>query len=166
MKRTAKRKAAKPRIRFYYGAKISEYQFKRVLWHFTIDDSAREAARHIELSATSVASIYTKLRGFFVRHGLFHDMYEGRPRSEGLAVPGYEDVEEVVLALHLKRASRKRGQILTTDRTPDPHFSESTWRFYYEPLMREGRQELAFRIMYASLLQFVRRSGPWARRRP
>lgn len=40
------RRRAKP---LYFSAKISEYQFKKVLWQFVLDHSAVEAAKHVNL---------------------------------------------------------------------------------------------------------------------
>ena len=61
------RKLARPATALSRGAKISNYQFKKVLWRFTLDDPVAEATRHVRLSANSIDAIYTKLRRFFFR---------------------------------------------------------------------------------------------------
>lgn len=57
---------AKPRQRrrpLYHSAKISEYRFRKVLWHFVRDHSASETARATGLSVNSVHAIFRKIRG-------------------------------------------------------------------------------------------------------
>ncbi len=51
MARAAKSKARRCSNRLYRSAKISEYQFKRVLWSFVMDEPAAHAAQHIDLRA-------------------------------------------------------------------------------------------------------------------
>lgn len=73
-----------PRVtRLYFSAKISDYQFRKVLWHFALDRSALETAKQTTLSVNSISAIYGKLRKFFFDCGLFNDPYRG-PDPRGI----------------------------------------------------------------------------------
>lgn len=160
MARAGKSKTAKAANRFYRAAKISEYQFKRVLWAFVQDEPVAEAARHIALSANSINAIYTKLRKFFFEYGLFRDLYKGGDPRQGLSTPGFEDVEHLILLFHLKRVKEKRGKLDSAMDAPDYHFAESNWRFDFHDLKKERGPDAVYRMMYANLLEFIRRFGP------
>ncbi len=150
----------------YFAAKISNYQFKRVLWHFVLDDSATEAARHVRLSANSITSIYAKLRTFFFDLGVFRDPYAGRDPREGYTVEGYEDIELMRLRFHLGRAAKKRGRLDAPLLGPDHHFAESQWRFDYEMLAEERGRQAVQPVMYNDLMTFIRRFGPVGKPEP
>lgn len=151
------RRRAKP---LYHSAKISEYQFMRVLWQFTLDRSAAEAARHVRLSANSISASYTKLRRFFFECGLFNDPYRGDDPRKGLPNDGFERVEQLILEFHFERAGAKHGAFNSIIDAPDYHFAESNWRFDYFYLWVERGDEPVQRLMYAHLLEFIRRFGP------
>jgi|GEM_PF-2072872 len=157
----------RPRTKpLYFSAKISDYHFKRVLWSFTLDRSAAEAAREMRLSANSITAIYGKLRKFFFDHGLFRDPYNGGDPRDGLAVEGYADIEHLMLAFHLKRVKEKHGSLDAPLKGPDHHFAESVWRFDYHNIKAERGPDLVHRMMYEHLMQFVRRFGPVGARGP
>lgn len=160
MKRATKAKSARSGGTLYFAAKISDHQFKRVLWHFTLDHSAREAARHIRLSANSINAIYAKLRAFFFDHGLFLDIYRGGDPRAGLKAEGWERSEWELLDFHLKRVAAKRGSLDGAMDAPDHHFSESYWRHNYVILIGNRNTGTIHRMMYAHLFAFVRRFGP------
>ena len=81
----------------YFSSKISDYQFKKILWCFACDLSATEASRQIRLSVNSINSIYMKLRVYFTEAGLFRDFYD-----PSLDEPD-ESYEFRLLDYHLKR---------------------------------------------------------------
>lgn len=152
-----KRARSKP---LYFASKISDYQFRRVLWHFARDDSAQEAARHVRLSETSIGAIYTKLRAFLFDIGLFLDIYKGRDPRDGLGDPDAELYEFNLIDFHLERVARKHGALDSAMDAPDYHFAESCWRQRYRDIVRERDADAAQRAMFADLLEFVRRFGP------
>jgi len=160
MVRAAKSRTRQGRNRLYRSAKISEYQFRKVLWHFVLDHSAREASAHVNLSANSIAAIYAKLRQFFFDYGLFNDPYHGGDPRAGLPHKDFEDIEYLVLAFHLERVAQKRGRLDCCMNEPDHHFAESNWRFDHFALRAERGEEFVRRRMYATLLRFIRRFGP------
>lgn len=160
MARTTKRKSKRSAKRLYFSAKISDYHFKKVLWQFALDHSAAEAAQHLTLSENSIAAIYGKLRRFFFEHGLFRDPYQNRDPRGGLVVEGFEDVEALILRYHLARVAKKRGRLNAPLNGPDHHFAESNWRFDFEVLLHERGAEPVRPMMYANLLEFVRRFAP------
>lgn len=160
MPKTAKAKPkARPR-RLYFSAKISDYQFKKVLWHFVLDQSAAEAAKQITLSANSISAIYTKLRKFFFEVDVFRDIYKGGDPRDGIDTPDMERFEFNVLDFHLKRVAAKHGRLDSPMDEPDYHFSESYWRYGYARLMREQQPEAIPRMMFAHLMEMVRCCGP------
>lgn len=144
----------------YFSAKISEYQFKKVLWHFTLDHSAIETTRHVRLSANSIAALFAKLRKFFFDHGLFTDIYNGGDPRDGTKFEDYEDIEFAILDFHLKRFAAKHGALDSPMDAPDHHFSESHWRHDYAPLVEQRNADVVQRMMYAHLLEFILRFGP------
>lgn len=160
MAAASKRKTKRRTKRLYHDAKISDYQFKKVLWRFVLDESAVEAARHVSLSANSIGAIYGKLRRFFFDYELFRDLYNGRDPREGLTTEGFKDIEHAILTYHLKRVSEKHGQLDAPLLGPDPHFGESNWRFNFVALLSERGPETVRPMMYAHLLEFIRRFGP------
>ncbi|MDJ0387336.1 hypothetical protein QMO56_04340 [Roseomonas sp. E05] len=156
-----KSKTAQPANRFYRSAKLSEYQFKRVLWSFARDEPAGEAARQMTLSANSIDALYSKLRIFFTELGVFTDIYEGRNPEDG--TPLGEDMEGYelrLIAFHLERVSRKRRMKPTRIDEVDYNWCESRWRFEYH-ILAEGRpSEGLYRMMFSHLLAHIRVSGP------
>ena len=165
-KRSKKSKSKRREQPLYFAAKISDYQFKRLVWHFVLDDSAAETARHVRLSANSIASVYAKLRAFFYELGLFHDPYAGRDPRDGYAEEGYDDIELMRLRYHLARVAKKRGRLDAPLHGPDHHFAESHWRFDFEPLAQERGHEAVQPMMYNHLMEFVRRFGPVGKQMP
>lgn len=158
MARAPKSKARRCSNRLYRSSKISEYQFKRVLSSFVLDEPASRAAKHIDLSANSIDALYSKLRVYFYDAGLFMDIYEGGDPREGSTLAD-DEFEIRLIEFHMKRVAAKRGltDILAT---PAYHFSESHWRFHYA-VMIEGRSSGAIhRMMFAHLLEVIRHCGP------
>ncbi len=151
------RRRAKP---LYFSAKISDYQFKKVLWQFVLDHSAAEAAKHVNLSANSITAIYAKLRKFFFDYRLFRDPYKGGDPRNGFAEEGYEDIEHLILAYHLNRVTKKHGALDCRMDEPDYHFAESNWRFDHHDMMKERGPELVQRMMLECLMAFIRKFGP------
>lgn len=160
MPKAAKAKSRNRSEPLYFSAKISDYQFRKVLWHFVLDQSAQHAARHINLRANSISAIFTKLRVFFFDLGLFTDIYNGGDPREGTGIEGRELYEFELLDFHLKRRAAKRGRVDCAMDEPDYHFGESHWRFGYVDLMEGRGSEAAPRMMYAHLLELIRRCGP------
>ena len=159
----AKAENAKSRRRarpLYFSAKISDYQFKRVLWHFVLDHSAAEAAKHVKLSANSIGAIYAKLRKFFFDYGLFNDPYKGGDPREGLPYEGFEEVEEGILLFHFLRTKEKHGALDSPLANSFHHLAETNWRFDYLGLRNHRPDELVDRKMYADLMLFIRCFGP------
>ncbi len=151
--------ATRSPARLYRSAKISRYQFERVLWAFVKDESAAKAASHIALSANSIAGIYAKLRTFFFEHGLFVDVYEGRDVSEEAGGPG-DEAEYRTIEYHLARVAKKRGQIDEPLRGPAYHFAESCWRLRFEAVKLERASAMVERMMFDHLMEFIRQFGP------
>lgn len=158
MPRAARSQTKRGRNRLYRSAKISEYQFRRVLWSFARDEPAAQAAQHIALSVNSISAIYAKLRVYFYEAGLFVDIYQGDDPREGstLAEPEFE---RRLIAFHIARAAAKRG----IDDRPEGqayHFAESHWRFHYA-VMNDGRpSEALHQMMFTHLLGMIRCCGP------
>ncbi len=166
MAKQEKSKSGRRTRPLYFSAKISDYQFRKVLWNFTLDHSAAETARHVKLSANSISAIFAKLRRFFFEHRLFTDPYKGADPRDGLPHEGYEDIEHLILTYHLKRVAKKHGALDCRMDEPDYHFAESNWRFNFHELKKQRGPELVQRMMYAYLLEFVRRFGPVGARNP
>lgn len=147
--------------RFYHSAKISEYQFKRVLWSFVLDEPVAEAAKHIDLSANSIGAIYWKLRKFFTELGIFEDIYRGGDPKDGTPKgEDYEGFEFRLLSFHLQRVKDKRRMKRTTLDEVDYNWCESFWRFHYS-ILTDGRvSDAVNRMMYAHLLAQIRLCGP------
>ena len=144
----------------YRAAKISDYQFKKVLWHFVLDHSAERAASQMDLSANSIGAIYAKLRRFFFDHGLFVDPYRGGDPRDGYERGGDEEIEFRMLDFHLRRVSAKHGSLDARPGEPDYHLAESYWRSHFSSLRDERGDEAVSRLMYDNLFEFVRRFGP------
>jgi hypothetical protein len=161
MARRSKSETKHLRNRFYHSAKISEYQFKRVLWSFVLDEPVAEAAKHIDLSANSINAIYAKLRVYFTALGVFKDIYEGGDPKEGTPKgEDYEGFEFRLLSFHLERAKGKRRMKDVQIGEINYNWNESFWRFHYS-ILTDGRpSEAVHRMMYAHLLAQIRLCGP------
>lgn len=158
MARAAKSRTKRASNRLYRSAKISEYQFTRVLWAFAQDEAATQAANHIDLSVNSITAIYGKLRRYFYETGLFVDIYQGNDPRDGSALAD-EEFELRLIEFHISRAADKRG-IDDAPEGPAYHFAESHWRFHYA-VMNEGRpSEALHRMMFAHLLEMIRCCAP------
>jgi hypothetical protein len=164
MARGLKSATRQPANRFYHSAKVSEYQFKRVLWAFILDQPVAEAAKRIAISANSINAIYAKLRLFFTEIGLFEDIYRGGDPADGTEYGDDDEdairYEHAVLGFHLKRAKAKRRQKPTVIGEPDYNWGESVWRFNYSVLTNGRESPAIYRMMYAHLLAHIRLSGP------
>lgn len=144
----------------YHSAKISEQQFRQVLWHFVRDDTATATARQTGLSLNSVAAIFQKVRVYFFEAGLFMDPYEGKdPETfEG----DNEEFELRLLTYHFERIRDKRG-LKSPIHKPDYHLAESHWRFNFH-VIRERRPDADFhKMMLTHLLDIIRICGPVGR---
>lgn len=151
--------------RFYASSKISEYQFKRVLWSFVRDEAAAKAARHMTLSANSIDAIYGKLRAYFTELGLFYDIYQGGDPRDGTARgEDFEGYEVRLLAFHLDRMKGKRRMKATMLDEVDYNWCESAWRFPYTVLSEGRSSEIVDRMMFAHLLAHIRLCGPVGRK--
>lgn len=141
----------------YHAAKISDYRFRKVLWHYVRDHSAAQTARETGLSANSVAAIFGKLRMFFFEVRLFTDIYQGQ---DPCAFPS-EDLtfERDLLAYHLERVSRMRLAQCPPDE-PDYHFAESHWRFHFQVLLSQRATDEVYAMMLAHLVEIIRLCGP------
>lgn len=150
-----------PANRFYHSAKVSEYQFKRVLWAFVTEEPVAEAARRIRLSANSINAIYGKLRVFFTELGVFYDIYKGgNPRDGTEDGEDIEEFEHKLLTFHLQRIRDKRRMKGVELGEVDHHWCESHWRFQYN-VMSEGRpSDAVLRMMFSHLMAHIRASGP------
>lgn len=151
---------AKPRRRrrpLYHSAKISEYRFRKVLWHFVRDHSASETARATGLSVNSVHAIFRKIRVYFWEVGLFRDFYEG---VDPLEFVGDEQATEYeVLGYHLQRHREKHGFRSPTSEPPY-HFAETYWRYHYLVMIRERPSDTIYDMMPSHLIEMIRLCGP------
>jgi hypothetical protein len=148
------KRCAKP---LYHAAKISDYRFRKVLWHFVRDHTATETARTTALSVNSVAAIFSKLRVFFCEVGLFTDIYEGQ---DPLTHHGNEPLfEKSLLEYHFQRMREKHG-FKTPPHEPDCHFAETHWRYHFKVIANERPSEEVYTMMQAHLLQLIRLCGP------
>lgn len=159
--KTPKSATRRPANRFYHSAKISEYQFKRVLYSFVQDEPIGEAARHIALSANSIAAIHVKIRHYFTELGVFRDIYAGGNPVDGTPMgDDWEGFELRLLGFHLERLKRKRRIRDTSLDAIDYQWCESFWRFHYS-ILTDGRpSEVIYRMMFSHLLAHIRLSGP------
>lgn len=161
MKRLIKSKIKSRANRFYHSAKISEYQFKRVLWSFVLDEAVADAAKHIDLSANSINALYGKIRRFFTELGVFEDIYRGGDPKSGM--PEGEDLEgfeHQLIGFHLQRVKDKRRMKPTNLDEVDYHWCESFWRFQYNVLKGDRASDAVSRMMFAHLLAQIRLCGP------
>jgi hypothetical protein len=153
----AKRNATRRAKPLYRSAKISDYRFRKVLWHFVRDHTATEAARATGLSVNSAAAIFRKLRGYFTEAGLFVDYYTmgdmDAPENENL------EFERRLLEFHFSRIGEKRGLAAPPD-GPDYHFAESCWRFDYQVLRDQRPSDAVYAMMLVHLLEIIRLCGP------
>ena len=153
-KKTKTKRRARP---LYHSAKISDYRFKKVLWHFVRDHTTAETAKGTGLSVNSVQAIFRKIRVYFYEVGLFQDICEGKDPHEG-------DTSEPVFgralqAFHSRRHSAKRG-LNAPDNQPDYYFAESYWRYDYHITERERTSEALHDMMLAHLLEIIHACGP------
>lgn len=155
----AEPKKAKPKRRvrpLYHSAKISDYRFKKVLWHFVRDYTAAETAKGTGLSVNSVHAIFRKLRVYFYEVGLFQDFYEGRdPMAVETRMP---DFEYDLIDYHLKRYGEKHG-FKSPSAEPHYHFAESHWRYDFEIMRRERNSDAVYDMMMAHLIEIIRICG-------
>lgn len=155
----AEPKKAKPRRRarlLYHSAKISDYSFRKVLWHFVCDHSAHETAKATRLSVNSVHAIFRKLRVYFYDVGLFQDFYEGKdPLAVETDMP---DFEYDLINYHLKRYGEKHG-FKSPSTEPHYHFAESHWRYDFEIMRRERDSDAIYEMMMAHLVEIIRICG-------
>lgn len=160
MARKAKSKSGRRAKPLYFSSKISDYQFKRVVWHFVLDHSAAEAAKHVRLSANSISAIYAKLRKFSFDYGLLSDPFKGAVQRDQLPFEGFNDLVSKLHDFHTERLKQKRGSLHRHADEPDYHFAESFWRLSYGSFHDERGEEYAYRKMNATLLLFIQRFGP------
>lgn len=143
----------------YFAAKISDYQFRNVLWHFVLDDTAAQAARHVNLSVNSISGIYGKLRKFFFDVGLFTDIYNGGDPQNGTGYDDQEEFERQLIEFHMMRDAAKRGLHSPSD-GPDYHFAESHWRFHFDVMNEKRPNDALHKMMFGHLLEIIRCCGP------
>jgi len=153
MSGSEKRKPKRRKSQLYASSKLSDYQFKKVLWHFARDDTASEAAKHVRLSINSINAIYTKLCSFFVEARLFMSIYDilGDEQIE----PEYE---EALVGFHFLRIGEKHG--LRNKAAHMQHFAESCYRFDRRMAVDRGDSENLERIIYQEMLGLIRAAGP------
>ncbi|MCB9992253.1 MAG: hypothetical protein H6873_01200 [Hyphomicrobiaceae bacterium] len=154
----ADRKSKRRRVSvLYHSAKISDYRFRKLLWHFVRDHSTTEAARDVRLSVNSAHAIYRKLRVFFYEVGLFLDFYAGQdPETFESDNPVFE---KALLEYHFERIGRHRG--LRSPATEPPyHFAESCWRYDFYVMMQERPADTVYAMMQRHLLELIRLCGP------
>ena len=150
-----------PANRFYHSAKISEAQFKRVLWSFVIDEPLKQASKRTGLSANSLSGIYAKLRVFFTELGVFRDIYEGGDPREGTPKgEDFEGFEYRLIPFHFARIDAKRRTKPTQISEIDYHWNESFWRFNYSILTHGRPSDVIERMMFTHLMAHIRQSGP------
>lgn len=162
MRSTRQLKNAKSANRLYRGAKISEYQFRRVLRAFAGDVPPTQLAQRMTLSLNGIAGIYQRLRAHYVEIGIFRDFYRdnypnGAPNNE--AINGFEAYEHALLSFHLARISRMRG-VKPEPGTVDHHFCESCWRFGFVPFFKDRPAEPVNEMIFSELMTYVRVGGP------
>lgn len=159
MTEKAKRKRrARP---LYHSAKISDYRFRKVLWHFVRDHTASETAHATKLSVNSVHAIFRKLRVYFFEAGLFMDFYGGIDPED------YESdnplFEFQLLEFHFRRVQDKKGLRSPTNEPPY-HFAESCWRYDFKVMMDERASEQVYAMMLSHLVEIIRICGPIGRK--
>jgi hypothetical protein len=151
------RKAGRTGRKLRHAAKISDYRFRKVLWHYVRDHSAAQAARETGVSTNSVSAIYRKLRVFFFEVGLFTDIYQGQDpctfESEDLTF------ERDLITYHLERMRGMRRAKCPADE-PDYHFAESHWRFHFQVLLGQRASEEVYAMMLTHLAEIIRLCGP------
>ncbi|WP_442092012.1 hypothetical protein [Rhizobium brockwellii] len=149
-RKTKTRRAAKP---LYHSAKISDYIFRKILWHFVRDHTATETARETRLSLNSVAAIFAKLRVYFTEAGLFSD-----PVKIGM-FDDNEEFEMRFLEFHIGRVKEKRG-LRSPLNGPDYHVCESHWRLHYMMMMEGRGTDAVHAMMFSHLLEIILCCGP------
>ena len=148
--------------RLYHSAKISEYRFRKVLWHFVRDHTATATARAVALSINSVNDLYRKIRIYFFEAGLFKDFYGGTGWAK-YDPEADKEFEQSLLAFHRRRLRRRRG-VKTTPDQPDYHLAESWWRLDFAMIMRERPSDAVYDMMIGQLLAVIRVAGPVGRK--
>lgn len=154
-KATKTRRASRP---LCHAAKISDYRFRKVLWHFAADHSATDTAKATGLSLNSVAGIFRKLRVFFFEAGLFTDFHEGRDPLAALDAHS-ATFEHGLLSFHLARV-RERNGLKSLAGEPDYHFAESHWRYHFHLMAAQRPDAPVQEMMFAHLLEIIRLCGP------
>jgi len=150
-------KAGRAARGLYHSAKISDYRFRKVLWHFVRDDSATGTARATRLSVNSVSAIFRKLRVYFTEAGLFTDFYEGHdPLTHD---SGLITTEHSLLAFHIARVRVHNG-LKSPATEPDYHFAESHWRYHFHVMARERPSGEVHAMMFGHLMEIIRLCGP------
>lgn len=146
----------------YSSAKISEYHFRKLLWHFVRDHTATETAKSVKVSINSIAAIFAKLRRYFFAVNLFTDFHKGGDPRDGSGDPDKDEYEFRLIDFHLKRAAAKR---MNSDEWGEPYnFAESHWRFHYWILEQQRPSEAIHDMMMAHLLEVIRACGPVGRK--
>lgn len=141
----------------YRGSKISEYRFRKVLWHFVRDHSATDTARATRLSVNAANALFRKLRIYFFEAGLFIDYYAGKdPLKYQSDNPAFE---KLLLEYHFDRIGKKRG-LKSPTTEPPYHLAESCWRFDFKLLMDQRPSEFVYDMMLSHLLEIIRTCGP------
>lgn len=148
--------------RLYYAAKISDYRFRKVLWHFVRDHTATETARATGLSLNSVNDLYRKIRVYFYEAGLFMNFYGGTgwasydPQAD-------KEFEHLLLSFHRNRLRSRRG-VRETPGQPNYHLAESWWRLDFAMILRERASDAVYDMMTGQLLSVIRVAGPVGRK--
>ena len=154
---TKRRKTKRRSHPLYHAAKISDYRFRKVLWHFVHDHTAAETARDVTLSTNSVQAIFRKIRVYFFEVGLFMDIYQGRDPIE--VDTGNPHFEKLLIEFHFERMNTKKSmrQPITE---PPYHFAESCWRYDFHVMMSERPDAGVYGMTERHLLELIRRCGP------
>lgn len=145
------------RRRLVHAAKISDYRFRKMLWHFVLDHSATDTARATGLSINSTNILFRKLRVFFYETHLFTDIYGGQdPTTLESDNPVFE---RDLIEFHFRRVREKRG-VRSPWSEPDYHFAESHWRYHFHVLMAQRPSDRVHAMMFGHLLEIIRLCGP------
>jgi len=155
MPRRPNSKARPARNRYYRRAKISEYQFRKILWLFALDLTPTQAAARMALSLNAVHAVYVRLRRYFTEAGVFRDFYR---MPEGVALT--DEAELRFLEFHLARVEPMQGLPPLKHGEDDLHLFESNWRFEYQVFRHAQRQANVERMMYDDLLSVISLCGP------
>ncbi len=154
MSRTRNSQVKGPRNRYFHRAKMSEYQFKKLLWLFACDHSPTQAAQQLSLSLNTINAIYIKIRTYFVALGIFRDFYEV---PEGIEIS--DDDEWRFLDFHLKRVARMKGLKPLKQAEIDLHLYESNWRHGYLVFADGQRDHHVNLMIYDDLISVIKLCG-------